>query len=416
MSGFKRAVFFFSALTLLTRLVFIAHFSHNPANILDVDGYVGIARSLLSGQGYALEPGVLTLERSPGFPLWIAFLFLVFGGNPLVVLLGNAVLNVVTGLLLAWLALRLFTRRCALIVLAVWSVYPFAVYYGGWNYLETFLLFLFTALLAAIYKWRESRNCLWAGGCGILAALAGLVNPAALPWIGVIPLWFFIREERSRAWRAFWLYSLLGVAVYAPWPIRNQIAFGKPVLTNIHGGLNLYQALIVSPDDLGTPQQTRDFDADSYYQQIMLVMQQRRYIEANEMLLRGSLARIKARPFAYLSSCAYRVVKLWRLYPYQRAYPYHYRIIFWISLLSDGWIIPLALLGLWGARRRWRELFPLYSAVVLWTLAYALIYAVMRYRMPVMPVMILFAAAALDDFLPWSRSPGARWVSPAGRR
>jgi hypothetical protein len=188
--------------------------------------------------------------------------------------------------------------------------------------------------------------------------------------------------------------------VYAPWPIRNQITFRRPILTNIHGGLNLYQALIAPPEDLGTPQQSLDFEADAYYREIMSVMEQRRYVEANAMLLNGSLARIKARPRAYLASCAQRVIKLWRLYPYRRAYTYPYRAIFWTSLLSDGWIIPLGLLGLWCARRRWLELFPLFGAILLWTLAYALVYAVMRYRMPVMPLMILFAAAALDDFLP----------------
>lgn len=404
-SRFNRAIFFLSLLTLLTRLAFIAHFYHNPANILDVDGYVGIARSILNGHGYTLEPGIPTLERSPGFPLWIASLFLIFGGDPLVILICNAVLNVAAGLLLAWLALRLFTRRCAVIALAIWSVYPFAIYYCGWTYLETFLLFLFTALSAAAYKWLENSSYVWAGCCGLLAAWASLVNPAALLWVGLLPLWFFLQGDRSRALRSFCLYALLGTAVYAPWPIRNQLTFGKPVLTNIHGGLNLYQALIVSPEDLGTPQQSRDFDADPYYKKTMLVMQQHRYVEANDMLLRGSLARIKARPLAYLASCAHRVIKLWRLYPYQRTYAYHYWMIFGISLLSDGWIIPLALLGLWSARRRWLELLPLYSAIALWTLAYALVYAVMRYRMPMMPIMILFAAAALDKLLPRNRYP-----------
>ena len=175
---------------------------------------------------------------------------------------------------------------------------------------------------------------------------------------------------------------------------------GAPVLTNIHGGQNLYEALIVPPGDLGTPEQTRLLSADSHYQRVIRLMGEHREVEAYRQYMRGSLRLISKNHWRYLGAVAFRVVKLWRLAPYRRSYSYGYGRIFWLSLLSDGLAIPLGLLGLWSFRRRWDELLPLHLAAGLWTLAYALVYVVMRYRMPVIVVMILFAAAWLDRVLP----------------
>jgi hypothetical protein len=68
-----------------------------------------------------------------------------------------------------------------------------------------------------------------------------------------------------------------------------------------------------------------------------------------------------------------------------------------LSLLSDGWIIPLGFLGLWRFRARWREAAAFPAALIAMTAVYGAVHAVIRYRLPLMGGMILLATAVLFE-------------------
>jgi tetratricopeptide (TPR) repeat protein len=66
-------------------------------------------------------------------------------------------------------------------------------------------------------------------------------------------------------------------------------------------------------------------------------------------------------------------------------------------LLHFGIVAPLAFLGMWITRRRWRELWPLHALVGIFALSVIAFYVMDRYRYPLVPVLILFAGAGLDE-------------------
>ena len=47
------------------------------------------------------------------------------------------------------------------------------------------------------------------------------------------------------------------------------------------------------------------------------------------------------------------------------------------------------------SRRQWKDLYPFYTTLFLTTLAHTLITGQMRYRLPLMPILILFSSYAL---------------------
>lgn len=63
-------------------------------------------------------------------------------------------------------------------------------------------------------------------------------------------------------------------------------------------------------------------------------------------------------------------------------------------IVPFGVLAPLGLLGLWLTRQRARELWPLWGMLVVYTASVALFYVVARYRLPLAPVLALFAGAA----------------------
>ena len=390
---------------LFARLAFVWHFySHpHPANILDADGYTHLAASLVEKGQFLDETGVLSLDRPPGFPIFISVFYVLFGEKPLLVLFLNVLLSTATCGLAYALGRRLFSPRVGLLALAFWAIYPYSIYYCGWAIRESFITFLVAGELWCLLEWYEKRTPGWAAVCGAVGAAIGLTNPVSLILLGLTPLTLLVSERfRSAARHAVFYYAVLGV-LYSPWPIRNYFAFGSPILTNVHGGKQLYQGILVPPEAFGTEDETKILNADPDYRHGLDMYERHDYFAANRWFNGVARRWVLRHPVRYASIVAYRVVKLWRLVPYERTYSHDYRKIFWASLLSDGIVIPLGLLGILAFRKRWREFLPLYSALGLWTLAYVLVFVVIRFRLPVMMVMILFAAAEIDRFLPQAR-------------
>ncbi len=383
---------------LIIRLAFVWHFySHpHPPTILDSDNYTTLATALVERGEFSAEPGVPSLDRPPGFPFFIAAFFAVFGVKPLMILFLNVFLSTGTCALAYLLGKRLFSPRVGLLALAFWVVYPYSIYYCGWALRESFITFLIAAELWCLLEWQDKLSSKWAAICAALGGAISLTNPVSLIFLGLAPLTLLAHEPfRAKLRHVAVYYALLGV-FYSPWPIRNYFAFGSPIITNIHGGKQFYQGMLVPPEAFGTPEETRILQNDPDYRHGLDMMEAKDYEGANRWFKKAGWKWFFAHPLRYASIVAYRVIKMWRLVPYERTYSHGYRTIFWSSLLSDGLVIPLGLFGLIAFRKRWKEFLPLYAALGFWTMAYVLVFVVIRFRLPAMMPMILFAAALID--------------------
>jgi tetratricopeptide (TPR) repeat protein len=81
----------------------------------------------------------------------------------------------------------------------------------------------------------------------------------------------------------------------------------------------------------------------------------------------------------------------------------------WLARVDHfGLLAPLALLGIWWSRGRWRELWVLYAAIAVYTASLVAFYVVARYRLPLVPMLAPFAGLALAQ-LParWRRGPAS---------
>jgi tetratricopeptide (TPR) repeat protein len=71
------------------------------------------------------------------------------------------------------------------------------------------------------------------------------------------------------------------------------------------------------------------------------------------------------------------------------------------GVLHFGVLCPLAVLGAWWTRRDWRRLWVLYALALVYAAGVAAFYVFGRYRFPIVPTVVLFAAAALVEL--WDR-------------
>lgn len=80
-------------------------------------------------------------------------------------------------------------------------------------------------------------------------------------------------------------------------------------------------------------------------------------------------------------------------------------------LLHFGIVAPLAFVGMWITRRRWRELWPLHALLGIFGLSVIAFYVMDRYRYPLVPVLMLFAGVGLGEAVSyWKTHPGSERV------
>ena len=217
---------------LALRLVFVIFF---PQIEDDSTIYGDIARNLVRHGAYALSTPVfhLTLIRLPGYPLFLALVFRLFGVGHY-----GAVLAIQTAFDLAgcWL-LALFARdgtstRCARTTLWLAALCPFTASYCAIPMTETLSIFcvsltLFSAgrLIASLRFGRPT----WLYVVLLATALAAavLLRPdGALLAVTALPavLWY-ARKASRQALAATLACGLLALAPLVPWTIRNHLRF-----------------------------------------------------------------------------------------------------------------------------------------------------------------------------------------------
>lgn len=379
------------ALGLVLRLGY-ASYAHSKSYIpTSSDGYETIALNLLSGGGYALESGKPTSMREPAYPLFIAGTYAAAGRAPWLILLLQCLLSTATAGMLFLFGRKMFDERVGVLAAVIYSLYPQAIYYSGYFFRETLATFIVTGFIWASAYWKDEKKSgdLAAFAAGVCAMVAGLTNSGLMPAAVFGGLGLLLRPKRLA------LYAvplLLGCGL---WTARNTAVQGRLVLGSTHGGEEFYQALIVPPNDLGTIRQTEILAADPEFNAYASAGEG----ERNAALTRAGLRWIAAHPALYASRAAVGLAKFWKLWPYPRSYDHAYAVLVAASLLSDGWLVPLGLLGLFIFRKRFSDAPAAWIAVLSTWLLYGLVHAVIRYRLPLMPTLAVFAAAAALRFL-----------------
>lgn len=388
----RRAVLAGIAVALALRVGYAAHAWRNIPT--SSDDYETIALSLLERGEYSTAPGTPTAIREPVYPLLIAAAYAPFGRRPWIVLALQVLLGVATCLVAQRLALRLFDKRVGLAVLWVCALHPQLIYYTAYFFRDTLLAFLFSVLCLASVDWSaaagDPRGDAAAKEGGWTAAALGLANSAHLPAVALAgaALWL-VAPKPVRRRRALYYFAPLLLA-FGLWSLRNWRAFGAFVPGSTHGGPEFYQALVVPPADLGTPRQTEILSADPDW----LAAEPLGELAQSQVLTKAAFRWIGTHPGLYLSRAVAGFAKFWRPWPYKRAYPHSYALLLAASLLSDAWIVPLGLFGLWMCRRRWRQAPAVWTGALGLTAVYGAVHAVIRYRLPLVPPMIVFAVAA----------------------
>jgi 4-amino-4-deoxy-L-arabinose transferase-like glycosyltransferase len=392
-------------LAAVLRLLWIIIMPTKPVS--DFGEFDRIAASVATGQGYVSADGNPTTYRPPGYPLFLAGIYAVFGHNGLAARLTNVLLGVVTCFLTYLIAAQLFGPQIGLLAALIVAGFPSHILYG--NLLATENLFIplllgaIAAFLQAIRQQATHRGYLILAG--VLLGLATLVRPAAvlmpIVW-GIVLLGRGIGVKHTLA-----TISLVGgviVAIIAPWTVRNAIVADKFIPVASEGGITFlaghnerateghYSLEGPAFDELFAVERT-EADLDAYAYKLAF-----RFIRNHP---RTEIALL-ARKFYHFFKDDVSGVN-WNAQSATRSFPRW--LMFGSKGVAQAFYGTVAVLAILSLLFRpfpgdgWHTL--LYALFIYWTAIHLMFYGKDRFRLPLMPVFAIFAAVTLRSM--WDR-------------
>jgi 4-amino-4-deoxy-L-arabinose transferase-like glycosyltransferase len=387
----------------------------------DQISYNTLALRVLHGFGFTFgetwwpitPAGAPTAHWSFLYTLYLVSIYALFGPHPLAARLIQAV---ITGLLQPFLAYKigknLFSETVGLVSAGLTAIYAYFIYYDATLMTEPFFITLLlgglylTILIAQLSTDAEGQFPvrkglllsiflgLVLGGAVLLRQLILLVIPVLLLWI-----WFVRRKQSLRLTLLYVSIPLIIVLVMIlPFTIYNTSRFGHFVLLNTNSGYAFFWA---NHPIYGTHFQSILSTAN--YQDLIPV-ELRNLDEAalDQALLRRGIQFILDDPVRYVLLSMSRIPVYFMFWPSKDS-----GLISNISrVASFGLLWPFMLYGLYrsiaGQKQSlsdWLEssIGLLVIFVSIYSLIHLLSWSLIRYRLPVDAVLLVFAGLAVVD-------------------
>lgn len=361
-------------LALVVRLVYVLQ--EYPVPPQDTPDYDEIAHNLLKGEGFVARENWYGFEmhswRAPFYPFFLAAVYGVCGHSHLAVEVVQAVVGAATVVLLYGLGLRIWPPA-ALAAGLFAAVYGPLVVSSGEVMSEAW--FTFWLVLAAYLLSHPHRRRVLLGG-GVAIGLAALTRPVGLLFWPAFALVALSAAPREGLRRSLWV-GLALAATLLPWTVRNYLVHGALVPISTHGGFILARSNADLPD--WRQEQGWGIERETF-------VQFPTELERDHHWRQQAMAFIRSHPGTYLRLSAERFLRFW--YFFSPGYN------FWFTLL-----LPLFAAGLWRyGRREGFLLLSVFTGVSLAAFCLVL-YGSVRFRLPLEPFFILFAAAAGADLV-----------------
>lgn len=381
----------------------------------DQVSYHTLALRVLNGHGFTFgepwwpltEAGAPTAHWSYLYTTYLVAVYALVGPHPLAARLIQALIVSLLQPLLAYaLGRRVFDERAGLAAAALTAGYAYFIYYAGVLMTEPFYI---TAILGVLYlalrlAEAETGNELkWALALGLLLGVTVLLRQLFLIFIPFLFLWlWWVRHRQGRRLplAAMLTAGLVIAAMILPFTFYNYVRFERFVLLNTNAGYAFFWA---NHPLHGT-----------HFQPILpsrtyLDLVPRELIGLDEAALDQALL---ARGLVFVAEdpTRYVLLSLSRIPAY---------FMFWPSsetglisnlarVLSFGLLWPFMVYGLLRTLFRGRRLtLDVHAALLLllfatvYTAIHLLSWALIRYRLPVDAVLLVFAGLTVQELLAW---------------
>jgi 4-amino-4-deoxy-L-arabinose transferase-like glycosyltransferase len=382
----------------LVRLAFLVFYGPTapPVPWGDDQAYDKIAATLVTQHEYS------NTWYPPGYPLFLAVIYLFCDQSWLIVRIIQALLGAATCVLLQHLGRRLFSNRVGFIAAVLLALYPGHVYFT-WRLMgETLYIFLIVLGLLQAHRLIEHPRLLQSLVLGLVIGFAQLVKSNLFPLPALLLIWFAATAHAGMSHRVLCTGSLAaGLMLMAGvTPLANFIASGREaaLLSGI-AGRTLWVANNPSADGyFNSPQASVEGRAFITSHGFKERLERANFFEQDRLCRDLALIWIRENPGQFAILCLKKLNNAFGLFPRARVLELDSRAR-WAHLLTYGFVALFALVGLIASRRCWRSCSLLYLVLLSYGMMVVAFYGTPRFTLLVVPVLIIFASHGMATLL-----------------
>lgn len=401
------------ALAIVVRLIYLYETSKNPTfnlPIIDSQTYDDLARSLLAGE----EMGPKFFWQPFFYPFFLYKLYSFSAGSIICAKLFQMVLGAFTCVLTYRIGCKVSGQKTGLLAGIITACYGPLIFFEGELLATGWAAFFSAALVLALLKAREEKNLLYCLIAGSIAGFSVINRPVFLPFLVAAFVWFVFRSYKDSPPQKKIIGKTLALAagfciVTSAIAVQSLAVIGRFTILPQSGGINLY---------IGNNPESEKMLAVRPSQWQGLTKIPRRFTSTNksqdsEFFTAGFRDYVLKHPGPFLKGLGYKALQ----FASSRELPRNIDIyVFrkYSRLLSGlvwkfgrfgfpfGLILPLAVIGLISCWRKTPGL--LVTFIFLYPLAVILVFVSARYRVPLIPVLAVPAAAGVETIVRIIRS------------
>ncbi|TGE39557.1 glycosyltransferase family 39 protein [Desulfosporosinus fructosivorans] len=394
-------------IALIAELLYIK--SYNVSYYISPDGflYSNITENFLQGKGLMNtlnfvqgDDGVVRAIAKtrdyvvgPVYPMLLALVYGVFGFKSygMVILVLHAVLGAGSAVFAYKAGELLFGKGYAWTPYGLTLGYPLFAFWGMYVLTEATFVFSISLFLylSALYaeEWNRPKiKTLLLLGAAI--GISNLVRPFLLLYFPVLGFWI-LWTQRWRwkiALRDFAIIVMMTAVVMSPWWIRNEIKYHQFISVSNYGSYEFY----VGNNPLSITDEYFYFAQPSYDPEVKARIEKLPILEQEKEYKQLGMSYILQHPIQFLQRTLDKEKNLfWQPITHNDGQFYKMQ-----GYTLDKWYLLLGLLGVFLSLIYLRK----YSFLLLFTIYYSFIVSMItvvpgaRYRLPVMPAMILLGS------------------------
>lgn len=399
-----------AVVALAVHLISVAESSrHVPFQIpvIDAASYHNQAVALVDGHA----PAARAFWQPPLYPYWLALVYAAFSKSVLAARTVQGVLLALTALMTYAAGRRVAGSTQAFVAALLVCFYGPLVFFTGMLLPNAMAVALDMVALLCLLRWVERPTRAGALACGLAVGVAALAVPNVQILIVPVMAWLFWRAVGAGRWRengALGLWVLVGLALsIGPVAVRNRLVAGEWVPISTNGGINLYvgnnphsdATVSIRPGDEWDRLVARPYVAGAKSDS-----------EADAFFFREVGRYVASAPADFVKGMCRKAARFWSAREMSRNVDVEYFCSLSSVLRPLVWSCPwlafpfgivgaLGIYGLLTTLGRHRGRWAIGVFILLYAFSVILFFPASRYKLPIIPPLMIFAVLGADQLI-----------------
>jgi tetratricopeptide (TPR) repeat protein len=395
-------------LAFVTRCLYLFEMQDTPLfEVLmgDARGYDDWARRIATGDWL----GERVFYQAPFYPYFIAAVYKLTGQDVTILRGIQILIGSFSCVFVALAGRRFFSVEVGLLAGVILAVYPPAIFFDLLIQKAVLGMFFTALLLLLLGRVADKVSGPELVLTGAVLGVFALTRENALALYGLVVLWLFLyfRKQPLSA-RLRWVAAFsLGVSlILVPVGLRNMSIGGNFLLTTSQAGPNFFIGNNLKANGQYRPLKEGRGKVDYELEDARELAEAEvgrslSPAEVSRYWLNRSLAYIREHPGHWFELMLLKWLWVWNARELMdtesiELYRDASALLRLLGVVAHfGVLVPLAAVGMWTSRNEWRRLWLLHGFLIGFAATVALFYVFARYRVPMIPLLALFAAVGV---------------------